>query len=129
MFLFFFFSSRIRHTRGALGTGVQTWALPICRCRARRSPRNRPQRPPPSAPPGTARPRRPATRPAPAAPSAPPRDAPAARASATDRKTVVEGKSVSVRVDLGGGRSNKKKLRIEQVDTSYSALQQVIHTR
>src|SRR3546814_15882564 len=27
----FFFSSRIRHTRCALGTGVQTCALPICR--------------------------------------------------------------------------------------------------
>src|SRR3546814_20463985 len=26
----FFFSSRIRHTRGALVTGVQTCALPIC---------------------------------------------------------------------------------------------------
>src|SRR3546814_4291053 len=29
MFLFFF-SSRRRHTRCALVTGVQTWALPIC---------------------------------------------------------------------------------------------------
>src|SRR3546814_6722691 len=28
---FFFFSSRRRHTRCALGTGVQTCALPICR--------------------------------------------------------------------------------------------------
>src|SRR3546814_4104453 len=28
--VFFFFSSRIRHTRGALVTGVQTGALPIC---------------------------------------------------------------------------------------------------
>src|SRR3546814_5328230 len=27
---FFFFSSRRRHTRGALVTGVQTCALPIC---------------------------------------------------------------------------------------------------
>src|SRR3546814_2084191 len=27
---FFFFSSRSRHTRGALVTGVQTCALPIC---------------------------------------------------------------------------------------------------
>src|SRR3546814_3480195 len=27
--LFFFFSSRRRHTRCALVTGVQTWALPI----------------------------------------------------------------------------------------------------
>src|SRR3546814_6921543 len=29
MFVFFFFSSRRRHTRGALVTGVQTCALPI----------------------------------------------------------------------------------------------------
>src|SRR3546814_9723521 len=32
-FFFFFFSSRRRHTRCALVTGVQTWALPICRRR------------------------------------------------------------------------------------------------
>src|SRR3546814_12578834 len=31
----------------------------------------------------------------------------------TDRKSVVEGKSVSVRVDLGGGRSIKKKKKRE----------------
>src|SRR3546814_8916840 len=30
LFLFFFFSSRRRHTRCALVTGVQTCALPIC---------------------------------------------------------------------------------------------------
>src|SRR3546814_10387934 len=30
MLLIFFFSSRIRHTRCALVTGVQTCALPIC---------------------------------------------------------------------------------------------------
>src|SRR3546814_8413006 len=35
-FLCFFFSSRRRHTRCALVTGVQTCALPIC-CRARRT--------------------------------------------------------------------------------------------
>src|SRR3546814_15063257 len=34
-FVFFFFSSRRRHTRCALVTGVQTCALPIsCRCKA-----------------------------------------------------------------------------------------------
>src|SRR3546814_21086457 len=33
--MFFFFSSRRRHTRCALVTGVQTCALPIC-CRRRR---------------------------------------------------------------------------------------------
>src|SRR3546814_8225061 len=31
--VFFFFSSRRRHTRCALVTGVQTCALPICACR------------------------------------------------------------------------------------------------
>src|SRR3546814_1842320 len=31
--LYFFFSSRRRHTRCALVTGVQTCALPICACR------------------------------------------------------------------------------------------------
>src|SRR3546814_10298424 len=31
VFVFFFFSSRRRHTRCALVTGVQTCALPICR--------------------------------------------------------------------------------------------------
>src|SRR3546814_3379332 len=30
LFLYFFFSSRRRHTRCALVTGVQTCALPIC---------------------------------------------------------------------------------------------------
>src|SRR3546814_2778357 len=35
-FLFFFFSSRRRHTRCALVTGVQTCALPICRSDALR---------------------------------------------------------------------------------------------
>src|SRR3546814_8429141 len=33
----FFFSSRRRHTRCALVTGVQTCALPICRCRTGRT--------------------------------------------------------------------------------------------
>src|SRR3546814_10124062 len=32
IFIFFFFSSRRRHTRCALVTGVQTCALPICHC-------------------------------------------------------------------------------------------------
>src|SRR3546814_13965828 len=42
---------------------------------------------------------------------------------AVDRKSVVEGKSVSVRVDLGGGRIiNKKTLRksIEQTQIGYT---------
>src|SRR3546814_16158529 len=39
---------------------------------------------------------------------------PAGLATATDRKSVVEGKSVSVRVDIGGGRIIKKKKTKEQ---------------
>src|SRR3546814_5856838 len=82
MYFIFFFSSRRRHTRCALVTGVQTCALPIClaasqievhvidgtqaRCCLPRQP-------------------------------------------ALDRKSVVQGKSVSVRVDLGGRRNIKKK--------------------
>src|SRR3546814_1537256 len=38
--MFFFFSSRRRHTRCALATGVQTCALPICPC-GRTAPRIR----------------------------------------------------------------------------------------
>src|SRR3546814_17636238 len=42
MFMFvFFFSSRRRHTRCALVTGVQTRALPICRLSDDREPRRR----------------------------------------------------------------------------------------
>src|SRR3546814_18264741 len=37
LFLLFFFSSRRRHTRCALVTGVQTCALPISRSRCRRA--------------------------------------------------------------------------------------------
>src|SRR3546814_9121968 len=43
-FVFFFFSSRRRHTRCALVTGVQTCALPILICRAP-SHRSRPNAP------------------------------------------------------------------------------------
>src|SRR3546814_4196466 len=83
----FFFSSRRRHTRCALVTGVQTCALPIwprggrhvaggqgasLRRSLRRPRRGRLDR-------------------------------------ARDRKSVVSGKSVSVRVDLGGRRLIKKK--------------------
>src|SRR3546814_18133301 len=80
----FLFSSRRRHTRCALVTGVQTCALPIS-CDRKRS-------------------RMPGTKLR--APSAA-RSAP--RGSHGDRKSVVSGKSVSVRVDLGGRRISKKK--------------------
>src|SRR3546814_4450498 len=45
--MFFFFSSRRRHTRCALVTGVQTCALPICAI-GRQSSRRRKDRPAPS---------------------------------------------------------------------------------
>src|SRR3546814_15822654 len=102
----FFFSSRRRHTRCALVTGVQTCALPIyCTLYGDMAGgfavikdvpktlvyrlaewRNREHE---------VIPRRIITRP----PSA----------ELRDRKSVVEGKSVSVRVDLGGRRTIKKK--------------------
>src|SRR3546814_14292237 len=87
-----FFSSRRRHTRCALVTGVQTCALPISRndlwswWRQRRWP---------SAMRLTARSLRDARR-----------DVAVRRG---DRKSVVYGKSVSVRVDLGGRRIIKQK--------------------
>src|SRR3546814_11649640 len=105
--LLFFFSSRRRHTRCALVTGVQTCALPIWR---------RPWRCPPS----SASARRP--RACPAAPrGCHPRSAAPSRAgcrggrrpggcrSTGDRKSVVVGTRVSVRVELGGRRIIKKK--------------------
>src|SRR3546814_18292082 len=93
-----FFSSRRRHTRCALVTGVQTWALPIYS----------------GLPAGLGR-----------AAVEGRLAASAGDVSLTglkgelagvelldgrlDRKSVVEGKSVSVRVDLGGRRSLQKK--------------------
>src|SRR3546814_19949601 len=113
--MLFFFSSRRRHTRCALVTGVQTCALPISRLKAtacsvcpdgklnsssgaiharmRTSAAN-------------GRGRRVQRLIALYSSSA---TAPvAARCSAADRKSVVEGKSGSVRVDLGGRRIIKK---------------------
>src|SRR3546814_18772304 len=40
-----------------------------------------------------------------------------------DRKSVVEGKSVSVRVDLGGRRLIKKKKKIQQQKAIYKHIQ------
>src|SRR3546814_19219380 len=106
-----FFSSRRRHTRCALVTGVQTCALPIYSCciliyvpvprwlppcRACRIGQGRRQ----------AYFRRIGRR-----QSDFPCDAlrrVIALDSSSDRKSVVSGKSVSVRVDLGGGRIVKK---------------------
>src|SRR3546814_12076106 len=105
-----FFSSRRRHTRCALVTGVQTCALPILADDTGRS-----QRPSASLRQGRGAPR--------------PQDGPCDPAgvlsggysafitspgrpsgwSCGDRKSVVKGKSVSVRVELGGRRIIKKK--------------------
>src|SRR3546814_19728110 len=102
----FFFSSRSRHTRCALVTGVQTCALPIY---------GAVRRPVRSCAAGAAsvcartgrdRRRMPGT-------EAGGCDVRSQRGGGGrplgDRKSVVEGKSVSVRVDLGGRRSIKKK--------------------
>src|SRR3546814_18861616 len=107
----FFFSSRRLHTRCALVTGVQTCALPIWWCRRAR----------PSAwlrciaragwaAADTSRPdcrgRRCCGRPC--RPGCHAWRRPGGKVSG-DRKSVVEGKGVSVRVDLGGRRVIKKK--------------------
>src|SRR3546814_8881048 len=77
---FFFFSSRRRHTRCALVTGVQTCALPISRQRVKSLTSVRKARIEPRW--GTPRKTAPATASAPG------------RLIRTDRKSVVEGKSV-----------------------------------
>src|SRR3546814_11765807 len=104
---FFFFSSRRRHTRCALVTGVQTCALPISSAagwsRRRRLDRRsvRGSWPTPC-PVRRQRPGRGCRR---------GRRAARAWPAPADRKSVVEGKSVSVRVDLGGRRILKNKTR------------------
>src|SRR3546814_14951217 len=110
----FFFSSRRRHTSCALVTGVQTCALPISLCREglRRSPSTSSTRLPswaklrandqavvdlPSL--------------GPALVISNTLGTPLSVENCRDRKSVVSGKSVSVRVDLGGRWTiNKKKL-------------------
>src|SRR3546814_4205413 len=84
----FFFSSRRRHTRCALVTGVQTFALPISRNLAQywRDPRH----------PGLT------------LLCADFTTQEFAVHSHEDRKSVAEGKRVSVRVDLSGRRTIKK---------------------
>src|SRR3546814_16097010 len=111
----FFFSSRRRHTRCALVTGVQTCALPIFII-----PR--------------AAPRSPSGADLPALTEVGKRAVDeiavsrrtgfwaraASAGSALDRKSVVEGKSVSVRVDLGGSRNIKKTTHSNQVHTNMT---------
>src|SRR3546814_20942684 len=102
----FFFSSRRRHTRCALVTGVQTCALPICRHRQdlpRRGQRGGGLERITRAAAGAGAPgggsRREARLPA-RRPVAEGRSLPAA--AVRDRKSVVQGMRVSERVDLGG---------------------------
>src|SRR3546814_18254038 len=103
--MLFFFSSRRRHTRGALVTGVQTCALPICRHeRGRRQAQARP------APRGQRSAAGDGGRRLEAGAAADRRRAAHGDAPRRgDRKGVVSGKGGSVRVDLGGRRMYKKK--------------------
>src|SRR3546814_14536846 len=104
----FFFSSRRRHTRCALVTGVQTCALPIC---ARAQGRER--REPPAS--SSSREQRIALERQSMIPPPEIIRVETARVACDgdggplDRKSVVSGKSVSARVDLGGRRIIKKK--------------------
>src|SRR3546814_12984888 len=97
----FFFTSRRRHTRCALVTGVQTCALPICAPARAAAPRRVAL--------GTLRRRGRAHRPHRQGPRARRRLAGTRTTAAggrrrEDRKSLVQGTSVSVRVDLGGRR-------------------------
>src|SRR3546814_21086368 len=91
----FFFSSRRRHTRCALVTGVQTCALPI------------------STKPASAivLRLRPCTAASDSSTSSGWQTRTTSQPASRDRKSVVSGKSVSVRVDLGGRRIIKKKIK------------------
>src|SRR3546814_12926543 len=93
--LVFGFSSRRRHTRCALLTGVQTCALPICRHGV------------PAQAQAAQRFRHGHARPADLGDLAP--VLAVGRGAQADRKSVVQGKSVSVRVDLGGSRIHQNK--------------------
>src|SRR3546814_19469323 len=98
----FFFSSRRRHTRCALVTGVQTCALPIWPGERRLGIDD----------PALLADRR----------EVPQESAPFGEMREADRKSVVSGKSVSVRVDLGGRRIIKKtdKRRIQSFKCARS---------
>src|SRR3546814_4729986 len=102
--LIFFFSSRRRHTRCALVTGVQTCALPISVRPLSRAPNDQDARARfPDAGEGGSADRADPDR---LSRRRPP--CPALCEPQGDRKSVVEGKSGSVRVDLGGRRLLKK---------------------
>src|SRR3546814_14711649 len=109
---FFLFSSRRRHTRCALVTGVQTCALPICLARARQR-RDARRQPLGGGEVGEVEGEgrghvtalaiwSPGIRPATS-------DGNRRMSDSRDRKSVAYGKSVSVRVDIGGRRIITKK--------------------
>src|SRR3546814_20473212 len=112
MLMFFFFSSRRRHTRCALVTGVQTCALPILLHPMPDKTSTDIPEPDPSV----------------SAPSIPKKIQSAyltallgsALPGEGDRKSVVSGKSVSVRVDLGGRRFIKKKKHLNKIQMKNS---------
>src|SRR3546814_19171050 len=111
----FFFSSRRRHTRCALGTGVQTCALPILARVVRFVWQGGTWRPVSPTSPGCDRTAFLCVH-VPAAPEQARCLQTRWRSSAAngtrwkaERKSVVEGKSVSVRVDFGGRRILTKK--------------------
>src|SRR3546814_18161837 len=96
-----FFSSRRRHTCCALVTGVQTCALPIFRSRRRSCRRDRAGSRASSTNEGACR-----------------RRSHSRREQVRERESEVEGKSVSGRVDFGGGRriiQNNKTYKIKIV--------------
>src|SRR3546814_18708825 len=97
--ILFLFSSRSRHTRCALVTGVQTCALPICQ-RQPGAPSGRSMKK--SQPIRTAE--------APIAYAWPSTLEGGSSSPSTDRQSVVSGKSVSVRVDPGGRRIINKNI-------------------
>src|SRR3546814_15230526 len=110
-----FFSSRRRHTRCALVTGVQTCALPIStKLSCSRPKRERPtirRRASHGRRPGSSSPKPPSRRSpirrmfsAPSRQTSPRSEQRFFRKATADRQRVVEGKSVSFRVDLGGRR-------------------------
>src|SRR3546814_19868386 len=132
----FFFSSRRRHTRCALVTGVQTCALPISRnrCRGRAAAAGRLWHPA-GLPSSLAGPGREAQRSREnRGPSEPwrlfsQRDEPPRALhpvghhhQGSDRKRVVKGKSVTVRVALDGRRLITKKQNHKQVNIKSNVL-------
>src|SRR3546814_12789046 len=107
-FLTFLFSSRRRHTRCALVTGVQTCALPISAEHVPDAGQYQAQR---------------RVRESELQPSVPHQPWPVeflVAVDVRDRKSVVYGKSVSVRVDLGGRRIIKKKKNNNKIVTHFT---------